>query len=85
MTELISQEPRLFIMGAFGVVFFLIWSVASVLKAREAERSRRELYAYVAEGSIEPKDAERLIRAASEDPDLACLASIGKGKGKAEA
>ncbi|MEM1330980.1 MAG: hypothetical protein AAGG07_10495 [Planctomycetota bacterium] len=35
---------------------------------RELEESRRELAAYVAEGSITPKDAELILRS---DPDKA--------------
>lgn len=80
MMDLIASEPRLVIIGAAGIIVFLVWSVCGVIKAREAERSRRELYAYVAEGSISSKEAERLIRAAKEDEDLAVLMGMRSGK-----
>ncbi len=35
--------------------------VKSVLARRQVEQSRRELAAYVAEGSMTPDDAERLL------------------------
>lgn len=37
--------------------------VSSVLKARARERSRREIAAYIAEGSMTPEQGERLMRA----------------------
>lgn len=36
---------------------------ASVLKARAREQSRREIAAYIAEGSMTPEQGERLMRA----------------------
>jgi uncharacterized membrane protein len=37
--------------------------IASVLKARSREQSRREIAAYIAEGSMTPEQGERLMRA----------------------
>jgi hypothetical protein len=51
--------------GAFAVI--IVWIVvgytSSTAKARAREESRREIAAYVAEGTISPDDAVRLINA----------------------
>ncbi len=53
--------------GAIAIVAIVFGSIAgtisSVAKSRERERSRRELAAYVAEGSIDPDKAAELLRA----------------------
>ncbi len=41
----------------------LIRSVTAVLTTNSREKSRREIAAYIAEGSITPEQGERLIRA----------------------
>ena len=41
----------------------LIRSVTGVLNTQAKERSRREIAAYVAEGSLSPEQGERLVRA----------------------
>ncbi len=53
--------------GAIAIVAIVFGTVAgamsSVVRSRERERSRRELAAYVAEGSIDPDKAVELLRA----------------------
>lgn len=44
----------------FGIVFGT-WK--SRVQVREFEASRREIAAYVAEGTIKPDDAERILKA----------------------
>jgi hypothetical protein len=44
-----------------GMVISLIIGWVVVRNGRERERSRREIAAYVAEGSIDPADAERIL------------------------
>jgi hypothetical protein len=50
-----------------GWAVFLVWVVAatldSIVKAHGRERTKREIAPYVAEGSISPADAERLLTA----------------------
>ncbi len=54
--------------GAIAIVAIVFGTVAgamsSVVRSRERERSRREIAAYVAEGSIDPDKAAELLRAA---------------------
>lgn len=76
MTTLASLEPEIMMIIFAGMAFVLIlmsgifwfaWheerrkSTFKLLKERE--QTNREIAAYVAEGSISPDDAERLIRA----------------------
>ncbi|MHC5001902.1 MAG: hypothetical protein ACYTJ0_02155 [Planctomycetota bacterium] len=46
--------------GMVGIVF---GSIAGIMKSRAAEESRREIAAFVAEGSIRPEDAVAMIKA----------------------
>lgn len=57
--------PILAISGGFIIAFVAIVAgvVKSNVRTRQIEESRREIAAYVAEGSMTPEDAERLIRA----------------------
>jgi hypothetical protein len=41
----------------------LIRALTSILTTHSRERSRREIAAYVAEGSLSPEQGERLVRA----------------------
>lgn len=48
------------VLGAIGIVF---GSITAIVRSKEIEKSRREVAAYVAEGSISPEEGERLLRA----------------------
>jgi hypothetical protein len=45
-----------------GIVWAIMWSIVATVQSKEAERTRREIAAYVSEGSITPEEGERLIR-----------------------
>ncbi|GIK20529.1 MAG: hypothetical protein DYG93_13360 [Leptolyngbya sp. PLA2] len=53
------------IVGTFVmiVVAVIASAISGVYKARERERTKREVAAYVAEGSMTPVEGERLIKA----------------------
>ena len=57
--------PLVAIVG--GLCVPLVWIVASSIKSvcsrKQREESRREIAAYVAEGSMTPDDAERILEA----------------------
>ena len=57
--------PLVAIVG--GLSFAVICVVASTLKSissrKQREQTRREIAAYVAEGSMTPDDAERILKA----------------------
>lgn len=45
------------------ILIVLIRSVAQVLLTRAREQTRREIAAYIAEGSMTPEQGEKLLRA----------------------
>ncbi|TVQ30534.1 MAG: hypothetical protein EA376_12895 [Phycisphaeraceae bacterium] len=52
------------LIAIFAIVFGTIFYGN---REKERERTRREVAAYVAEGSISPEDAERLLKAKPKD------------------
>lgn len=48
---------------AVGAIGIIAGSIARAHKTKAQEETRRELAAYVAEGSITPDDAERILNA----------------------
>ena len=73
MEDAFAREPELLIpiiaiVGGLSVavigIVFTSWKSVAVSKAQE--QSRREIAAYVAEGSISAEEGERLIRADSK-------------------
>lgn len=66
--EAFADDPGLIvglILGPLGMVFVgVIVTIivrAKIKNTREREQTRRELAAYVAEGSMSPEDAERIL------------------------
>lgn len=59
-----------FIIAASIILGITIKSISSVLQTSARERSRREIAAYIAEGSISPEQGERLMRSGNR-PDHA--------------
>lgn len=49
--------------GGIAIVGIIFGTVSSVMKTKAREESRREIAAYVAEGSISPADAKKIIEA----------------------
>ena len=48
----------------------LIKAVTTVITARSFERSRREIAAYIAEGTMTPEQGERLLKARPTGPPV---------------
>ncbi len=66
MTEIIRalDEYIIAIVIASAVMFVVaIKTIASVISGASRERSRREIAAYIAEGSMSPEQGERLMKA----------------------
>lgn len=53
--------------GTIAIVAILAGTASSIVKTRSRERSRREIAAYIAEGSMTPEQGERLMRASPDD------------------
>ena len=64
----VEKEELIFIVGGvIAVIAILSGTLCSITKTRSKERSRREIAAYIAEGSMSPEDGERLMNAASDE------------------
>lgn len=68
--ELIESEPALVVFSLTAVLVFAILvlvvifgTIRRIAIAKQVERSRREIAAYVAEGSISADEGERLLGA----------------------
>lgn len=65
--ELDSKHLMVIVMVSISALIPIIWMIASAARSvavnREREQSRRELAAYVAEGSMTADEAERLMKA----------------------
>ena len=62
--------PLVAIVGGLlvGVIAIVAGTINSISSRKQREESRREIAAYVAEGSMTPEDAERILKAGiSED------------------
>jgi hypothetical protein len=49
--------------GAVAIVGIILGTVTSMVKATAREKTRREIAAYIAEGSMTPEQGERLMAA----------------------
>jgi hypothetical protein len=74
LIEALAEDPGIIIglvavvgMILVGLPAVLLGITASMANTKERERSRREIAAYVAEGSMTPADAERLLSAAQPE------------------
>jgi chromate transport protein ChrA len=52
--------------GTIAVVAIVFSNVAGVFRTQAREKTRREIAAYIAEGSMTPEQGERLLKAGRE-------------------
>ncbi|MCA9276285.1 MAG: hypothetical protein KDA29_09685 [Phycisphaerales bacterium] len=52
--------------GMIAIVAIVFGSVRKMVVSSNVEKSRREIAAYIAEGSMTPEDGERLLKAGRE-------------------
>lgn len=67
--QMLLNNEDLFIPVLFagvGVIAIVLCKVTSIIKAVSRERTRREIAAYIAEGSMSPEQGERLMKAGHE-------------------
>lgn len=55
--------------GTIAVVAILASTLSSIVKTRAREMSRREIAAYIAEGSMTAEQGERLMKASPDSED----------------
>ena len=64
----IGEESMFWVIGgAIAIVAILSGAACTIFKTRSKERSRSEIAAYIAEGSMTPEDGERLMKAGEND------------------
>ncbi|HEX8877056.1 MAG TPA: hypothetical protein VF777_09930 [Phycisphaerales bacterium] len=61
--------PIIAIVGGVGawIVHMIMWTIKETHSTKQREQSRREIAAYIAEGTMTPEQGERLM-AAGESP-----------------
>lgn len=71
LTTLAMNEDsiKLIMVGAVAIVAIVGAYITRMVTTYSRERSRREIAAYIAEGSMTPEQGERLMRAANPGED----------------
>lgn len=68
VSEFLHEDIYLPTLIAGSIVLIVIArTVGSVVRSNGRERTRREIAAYIAEGSMTPEQGERLMKAGSRD------------------
>jgi len=57
------------VMGVVAITAITFGCIKEASKVKARERTRREIAAYIAEGSMTPEQGERLMRASDESAD----------------
>lgn len=55
--------------GGIAVVAIVFGTITKAYRTRQFEATKRELAAYVAEGSMTPEDAQRILNAGPKNED----------------
>jgi len=81
-----GEEVMLLLGGLMfaGVVIFVVHSIRKALETRHREQTKREIAAYVAEGSIAPHDAAMLLNAGGTDAERNIASGVAWGNIKPE-
>lgn len=62
--RLLDEETLFLLVGGLCfIVFAIAGTIGSTIKSVAKERTRREIAAYIAEGSMTPDQGERLLKA----------------------
>ncbi|MEO1279130.1 MAG: hypothetical protein AAFV77_09255 [Planctomycetota bacterium] len=71
LVKAIFDEGNLFwiIGGTIAIVAIVFGTIAGAIKRVAREKTRREIAAYIAEGSMTPEQGEKLMRAVPDDDD----------------
>lgn len=69
MLEFLGRNEHIvvfFFLAGTGIVAIVFGSIVSIFKSVGRERTRREIAAYIAEGSMTPDQGERLLAAGNK-------------------
>lgn len=73
VTRLLAEDNLILVIGgAIAITAIICTTVGRTIRASARERSRREIAAYIAEGSMTPEQGERLMSAGKAKPDGCC-------------
>lgn len=64
-----TEYGALLIIGGAIVAIVAIRSATGIMRTHQREKSRREIAAFIAEGSMTPEQGERLMRAGESPRD----------------
>ncbi|UYV11420.1 MAG: hypothetical protein NCW75_08910 [Phycisphaera sp.] len=68
--QIIDNGGVFWIVGGTIAIVAIVFSIlGSTVKSVAREKTRREIAAYIAEGSMTPEQGEKLMRAAPKDED----------------
>lgn len=61
----LNEEPMIVmvVLAFAGIVLYVVKTIKDIKQTREREQTKREVAAYVAEGSIRPQDAASILNA----------------------
>ncbi|MBX3365174.1 MAG: hypothetical protein KF866_10440 [Phycisphaeraceae bacterium] len=63
LQQLVDEDVLvLIILGGVAIAAIAFTSISSMVKSTARERTRREIAAYIAEGTMTPEQGERLMR-----------------------
>jgi hypothetical protein len=73
VAKFLLDDENLFLVigGSIAIIAIVAGSLTSLIKSMARERTRREIAAYIAEGSMSPEQGERLM-AANPDREGKC-------------
>jgi hypothetical protein len=63
LTDAAAENMVFLTIGVCFLAGMVLKAITTIVKTQAREKSRREIAAYVAEGSITPEQGERLLRA----------------------
>ena len=67
LTKLLDEDIFIFlILGVVGIVAIVMGTVTGMVKSSNREKTRREIAAYIAEGSMTPEQGEKLLKAGGD-------------------
>jgi hypothetical protein len=82
-----GNEEKILTLGIIlfaAILFYGISAMRRIFETRAKEMTKREIAAYVAEGSISPEDATRMLRADSTEPEQKIASGVAWGTIKPE-
>jgi hypothetical protein len=82
-----GNEEKILTLGIIlfaAIIFYGIHATRKIFETRAKENTKREIAAYVAEGSISPEDATRMLRADRNEPEQKIASAVAWGTIKPE-